>query len=82
MSNSNVPRSNLEFRPLLRTLAILVLGFNAIPAKAEISAQDMLQHFYRATGGSAWQRFEECDSAGHSRLRAEDRNPSLLREPA
>jgi hypothetical protein len=64
MSNSNVPRSNLEFRPLLRTLAILVLGFNAIPAKAEISAQDMLQHFYRATGGSAWQRFEECDSRG------------------
>lgn len=64
MFNSNVPRSNLEFRPLLRALAILVLGFNAIPAKAQISAHDMLQHFYRATGGSAWERFEECDSTG------------------
>jgi hypothetical protein len=63
MSDSNVPDS-LELRPLLRTFAIVVLGFNAIAAKAEISAQDMLQHFYRATGGSAWQRFEECDSAG------------------
>jgi hypothetical protein len=41
-----------------------VLLFNAIVAKAEMSARDMLQHFYRATGGSAWQRFEECDSAG------------------
>jgi hypothetical protein len=63
MSDSNVPDS-LELRPLLRTFAIVVLGFNAIAAKAEISAQDMLQHFYRATGGSAWQRFEEFDSAG------------------
>ena len=24
----------------------------------------VLQRFYRATGGSAWQRFEECDSRG------------------
>lgn len=55
---------NLELRPLLRIFAIVVLGFAAIAAKAEISAQDILQHFYRAAGGSAWQRFEECDSAG------------------
>src|ERR1700678_845079 len=34
MSNSNVPRSNLELRPLLRTFAIGVLVFNAIAAKA------------------------------------------------
>jgi len=49
---------------LLRIFAIGVLGFNAIAARAEMSALDILQHFYRATGGSAWQRFEECDSAG------------------
>lgn len=64
MPNSNIPRSNLELRPLLRIFAILVLGFNAIAAKAEMSAQDILQRFYQATGGSAWQRFEACDSLG------------------
>ena len=64
MSNSNVLRSDLELRPLLRIFAILVLAFNTIAAKAEMSAQDILQDFYQATGGSAWQRFEECDSAG------------------
>jgi Aspartyl protease/PDZ domain len=64
MPNSNVPHLHLELRPLLRTFAILMLGFSAIAAKAEISAQEMLQHFYRATGGRAWQRLEECDSAG------------------
>ncbi len=56
--------SSTELRPLLRTFAIVVLGFNAIAAKAEMSAQDILQHYYRATGGSAWQHFEECDSVG------------------
>jgi Aspartyl protease/PDZ domain len=64
MSNSHIPRSNLELRPLLRIFAILVLGFNAIAAKAEMSAQDILQRFYQATGGSAWQRFEACNSLG------------------
>jgi len=64
MSNANVPRSSPGLRPLLRIFAIGVLGFNAIAARAEMSALDILQHFYRATGGSAWQRFEECDSAG------------------
>jgi len=63
MVNSNVPRSDPEMRPLFWVFAIGLLGFSAI-AKAEMSAQDILQHFYRATGGSAWQRFEECDSAG------------------
>jgi hypothetical protein len=53
-----------ELRPLLRTFAIVVLGFNAIAANAEMSAPDILRHYYRATGGSAWQHFEECDSAG------------------
>jgi hypothetical protein len=64
MAKSNLPRSHLELRPLLRTLAILALGFSAIAAKPETSPQDILQHFYRATGGRAWQRFEGCDSAG------------------
>ena len=64
MSDFNVPRSNLDLRPLLRTFAIVVLGFIAIAGKAEMSARNILQHYYRATGGSAWQHFEECDSAG------------------
>ena len=64
MPNFNVPRFNRELRPLLRIFGFLALGFRAIPATAEISAQDVLQHFYRADGGRAWQRFDECDSAG------------------
>ena len=50
--------------PLLWAFAVVVLCFNAVAAKAEISAQDILRNFYRATGGHAWQRFEECDSTG------------------
>src|SRR5438270_13899757 len=64
MSNSRVPHSDREMRPLLWVFAIAVFGFNAIAAKAEVSAHDILQHFYRAAGGRAWQRFEECDSTG------------------
>jgi len=63
MSNPRVSLSSFEMRSL-RTFAILLLGLNAAAAKAEISVHDILQHFYRATGGGAWQRFEECDSAG------------------
>jgi hypothetical protein len=32
--------------------------------RPSLSVQTILQHFYRVTGGSAWQHFEECDSAG------------------
>jgi Aspartyl protease/PDZ domain len=63
MLNSRVYLSNFEMRSL-RIFAILVLGFSAAAAKTEISVQGILQHFYRATGEGAWQRFEECDSAG------------------
>jgi predicted aspartyl protease len=55
-------------RPLLWVFTIAVFGFNAIAAKAEVSAHDVLQHFYRAAGGRAWQRFEECDSTGTATL--------------
>jgi hypothetical protein len=48
----------------LRTFVIFVFGVSAIAANAEMSPQDILLRFYQATGGSAWQRFEECDSAG------------------
>jgi gag-polyprotein putative aspartyl protease/PDZ domain len=70
MSDSTVPRSTLEIRPtreirpLLCIFALVVSGFHTVAARAEISAQDILRHFYQATGGRAWQRFEECDSAG------------------
>ena len=63
-ANSKAPRSNLAIRPLLWVFAVVVLGFNAVAAKAETSAKDILQHFYRATGGHVWQRFEERDSTG------------------
>jgi len=42
----------------------IVLCLGATIAKAESSAQAILRHFYLATGGDAWQRFEECDSTG------------------
>jgi Aspartyl protease/PDZ domain len=50
--------------PRLLIFAIVVFCCNAIAARAEVSARDILQHFYRAAGGRAWLRFEECDSAG------------------
>jgi predicted aspartyl protease len=64
MSNSKVPRSNLRLRVVFGIGAVVALACHAMAAQAEISAQDILRHFYRATGGSAWQHFEECDSAG------------------
>jgi len=36
----------------------------ALDAQAQPSAQAILQRFYQAAGGSAWQHFEECDSEG------------------
>jgi hypothetical protein len=69
MSNSKVPRSHPRLCRWpgilgLKILAVVALAFHAQAAQAEISAQDILQHFYRAAGGSAWQHFEECDSTG------------------
>jgi hypothetical protein len=40
------------------------LGLSAVVAGAQTSAQDILEHFYRASGGAAWQHFEQCDSTG------------------
>jgi len=36
----------------------------ALWAQGQPSAKVILRHFYQATGGSAWQRYEECDSEG------------------
>ena len=36
----------------------------ALAAQSQPSAQAILQHFYQAGGGSAWQHYEECDSDG------------------
>ena len=36
----------------------------ALAAQGQQSAQVILRHFYQAAGGSAWQRYEECDSEG------------------
>jgi len=35
-----------------------------LAAQAEPSAQAILQHFYRAAGGNAWQHYDESDSEG------------------
>jgi hypothetical protein len=35
-----------------------------LAAQEQPTAQTILQHFYQAAGGSAWQRYEECDSEG------------------
>ncbi len=50
--------------PLLLFFATLALCLSPSAVKAESSAQAILRHFYLATGGDAWQHFEECDSAG------------------
>jgi hypothetical protein len=57
-----IARSGSLIRPLLLFFATLCLSVGV--AKAETSAQAILQHFYQASGGSAWQHFEECDSTG------------------
>ena len=59
-----VTRLLFNVRSLLWLFAAVLLCFNAKAAKAEPSAEAILQHFHRASGGDAWQRFEECDSAG------------------
>ena len=57
-----ITRSGSLILPLLLFFATLCLSVGV--AKAELSAQAILQHFYQASGGSAWQHFEECDSTG------------------
>lgn len=37
---------------------------SALAAQDRSSAQAILQHFYQASGGNAWQHYEECDSEG------------------
>lgn len=60
----DVVHCDLKIRPVLRLFAAVALCLSAIAAKAQPSAQAILQHFYQASGGGAWQHFEECDSTG------------------
>lgn len=49
---------------LLWMFAVGIVCLSAVAANAELSAREILQHFYRASGGNAWRQFEECDSTG------------------
>lgn len=57
-------RSEFRGRTLFCFFALGILCLNAVAAKAEASAQDILQRFYRASGGDAWRHFEQSDSTG------------------
>lgn len=59
-----ISRLRFHRRTLLGLLVTGALCFGGTVAKAETSAQDILQHFYRASGGDAWRNFEQCDSTG------------------
>ena len=43
---------------------LCLLSSGLLAAQDQPSAQSILHHFYEATGGSAWQNYEECDSDG------------------
>ena len=49
----------------------------ALAAPRQPSAQAILQHFYQAGGGSAWQHYEECDSEGTATVAEQNRKPAL-----
>src|SRR6266481_6334209 len=51
-------------RSFVWTFIGAVLGLAPSAVQSQASARTILQHFYQASGGSNWQRFEECDSIG------------------
>jgi hypothetical protein len=59
-----VSRSGFYERTLLWLFVVGIFCLNVVSAKAQPSAQAILQHFFQASGGSAWQHFEQCDSTG------------------
>jgi hypothetical protein len=54
----------LLLRLVLTILSCCFVYSRALAAQGQPSAQAILQHFYQAAGGSAWQQYEECDSEG------------------
>jgi hypothetical protein len=57
---------------LLRLVLTIFCFFNgrALAAQGQPSAQAILQRFYQAAGGSAWQQYEECNSEGTATVAA------------
>jgi hypothetical protein len=51
-------------RFVFTTFFLSFFRIRALAAQDQPSAQAILQHFYQAAGGSAWQHYEECDSEG------------------
>ena len=54
----------------LHRLSFCFFHGRALAAQGQPSAQDILQHFYQAAGGGAWQHYEECDSEGTATVAA------------
>ncbi len=60
----------LLVRLVFTTFSFCFFFGRVLAAQGQPSAQDILQRFYRAAGGSAWQQYEECDSEGTATVAA------------
>ena len=66
---SNHRGNGSSFNLLLVRLVLTIFCFcffngRPLTAQEQPSAEAILQRFYQAAGGSAWQHYEECDSEG------------------
>jgi hypothetical protein len=61
--------SSLPVRLFFATFFFCFCG-PPLAAQAQPSARDILQHFYQAAGGDAWQHYDECDSEGTATVAA------------
>src|SRR5277367_927572 len=61
--------SDFDFLLVRVVFTIFFTCFFSLAAEGQQSAQAILQHFYQAGGGSAWQQYEECDSDGTATVR-------------
>jgi Aspartyl protease/PDZ domain len=53
-----------HYRGHFHLLLVCLVFTTFCAAQAQPTAQAVLQHFYQAAGGAAWQQYEECDSEG------------------
>ncbi len=72
---SNHRGNGSSFNLLLVRLVLTIFCFcffngRPLTAQGQPSAEAILQRFYQAAGGSAWQRYEECDSEGTATVAA------------
>jgi hypothetical protein len=57
-------------RLVFTTFLFCLFYGRVLAAQERPSAQDILQRFYQAAGGGAWQHYEECDSEGTATVAA------------